>query len=326
MLNVTLGSPQRHQSLTVFPLLAQDAPALPYTLMSDALQHGILRITEVGSGTVPELLALNSGESAILVLDGEQLIGARQNRTTNRSLLLPAKSETKIPVSCMEQGRWRFDSEQFAPTKHSSPSTVRRRAREVEAERVAAGAEAAPEVLAMAQGEVWDAIREHSAHLGAHSETGALNDLFATRAEDLDAWLRAFSRVERQVGLLAFLGPRPLGMDLIGCARLYERMHERLLHGYVMDALGSTTRARKLGADAAQGFLDRVAKAGRVDSPTVGLGRYAVLAGEVIGGELKDGDRVVHLSAFPAAEHGDRDVGPIENHNPIAPPSRRRRG
>lgn len=318
MLNVTLSSPRRHGPLTIIPLIARDAPELPYALMSDAIELGVLRITEVGSGTVPELLATNSGDSTILVLDGEQLIGARQNRTTNRSLLLPRFSRIGIPVACMEQGRWHFDSEDFTAPKQSSPASVRRRAREVEARRAAVGEAAPPQVLAEAQGSVWEAIRQSSELLRAASDTGALNHLYRARDVDLRSWMREFAREEGQVGLLAFVGMRPLGMDLIGCPRLYERLHERLLPGYILDALGAETPPRGAGTATAQRFLDRVAAARRVESPSVGLGRYAVLSGGVIGGELTAEAGIVHLSAFPLA------VQPLPR--PISRPSRRRRG
>jgi hypothetical protein len=51
-------------------------------------------------------------------------------------------------------------------------------------------------------------------------------------------------------------------------------------------------------------------------SPSVGAGEYAVLSGRVVGGELLEGERVVHVSAFPLGEGGG---------GPIAAPSRRRR-
>jgi hypothetical protein len=325
MLNVTLAGPQRHKSLSLFPLLAQDAPELPYSLMAEALQHGVLRIAEVGSGTVPELLAINTSDSAILVLDGEQLVGARQNRTTNRSLLLPPRSETKIPVSCMEQGRWYPINDQFAPTPHSSPSVVRRQAREAEAEIAVGGAAVPMEVLRYAQGNVWDAIADHSAKLRSGSETGALNDLYSTRAGDLEEWVRKYPREPGQVGLLAFLGGRPLGMDLIGCTGLFAKLHDRLLRGYIMDALGSSARSRKVEGDTAQRYLDQVVEVRRVESPTVGLGCYAVLSGTVIGGELTESNQVVHLSAFPAIQGRRGSSGADGYNNPIAPPSRRRR-
>ena len=108
MLDITVGAPQAHRNLTLFPLLATRAPELPYALLADALASGSVHIGEVGQGTVPALTARNDGDVDVLVLDGEQLIGSRQNRMTNRSLLLPAGSTIELPVSCMEHGRWHF--------------------------------------------------------------------------------------------------------------------------------------------------------------------------------------------------------------------------
>jgi hypothetical protein len=114
-------------------------------------------------------------------------------------------------------------------------------------------------------------------------------------------------------------------VDVIGCPVLYARLHDRLVRGYIMDALGSAARGRTISTDAAQYYLDEVSAAGRVDSPTVGAGRYAVLAEKVVGGELTDGDRHVHLSAFPVEPRTRRASGGVPLDAPISPPSRRRR-
>jgi len=44
---------------------------------------------------VPELLVINQGERAVLLVDGEELVGAKQNRVLNTSVLVRGKSETK---------------------------------------------------------------------------------------------------------------------------------------------------------------------------------------------------------------------------------------
>lgn len=326
MLDVTLAAPQRHEGLTVFPLVARGPAELPYELMADAINAGTLRITEVGSGSVPELYAVHEGDVPVLVLDGEQLIGARQNRMTNRSIILPAQSKTNIPVSCMEQGRWHFQGEHFSPADQNAPVAVRRRTRDHEAMNVNAGMAAGADKLRAAQGDVWGAIADKSEKVGFDSPTGALDELYTNRTADVNRFLRAFPRVERQVGLVAYLGDVPLGMDLIGSTRIYDRVHDRIMRGYVMDAVGETKTAAELPESVAQAYLDSVTAARRVDSPTVGLGTYRVLTGAVVGGELKTEDRLVHLSAFPTEAREDRG-GPRRPQpmtDPIAPPSRRR--
>jgi hypothetical protein len=40
--------------------------------------------------------------------DGEQLVGAKQNRILNMTVLVAAETEVTIPVSCVERGRWGY--------------------------------------------------------------------------------------------------------------------------------------------------------------------------------------------------------------------------
>jgi hypothetical protein len=91
-----------------------------YLILEEAIQSGAFRITEVSeSGTVPRLRALNETTRPVFLLDGDQLIGAKQNRILNLSLMLGAKSESDIPVACVEAGRWRSQSREFAPCEEA---------------------------------------------------------------------------------------------------------------------------------------------------------------------------------------------------------------
>jgi hypothetical protein len=300
---IALGSVQRHQWLTLFPLIDPRPRRLPYRLLADALEAGTVQVAEVGTGSVPEVAVENSGDEDVLVLDGEQLVGAKQNRTISRTLILPAHATTSIPVSCMEQGRWRFTSGRFAHTRDHSPSKVRRHARKAEVACTEAMTAAGPGILAQAQGAIWGEIADCSDKLGGRSSTGALDDLYELKSRDLDEWSKRFPWMDDQVGLLAFLGDRPLGLDVIGSHRLYARLHKQLVRGYVMDALtagrlGNVRVTQNIGAP----FLELAKRATRTRAPTVGRGEYRVLSGRVMGGELVDTCGLVHLSAFPTSE------------------------
>ena len=112
---VTVGSPARHRALSVYPLRRESkGETAAYLVLDDALATGQFRITEVSeSGSVPRLLAINDNSSPIFLLDGEELVGAKQNRVLNLSIMLAPKSTTEIPVSCVEAGRWRTESQAF---------------------------------------------------------------------------------------------------------------------------------------------------------------------------------------------------------------------
>ena len=90
MKDIVMGRAKRYRDITVFPL-----------------DRKLVEVTEVdAAGSVPELLVINRSKRAVLIIDGEEVVGAKQNRVVNTSLLLPAESTTKIPMSCTEAGRW----------------------------------------------------------------------------------------------------------------------------------------------------------------------------------------------------------------------------
>ena len=61
-----------------------------------------------------------------------KLVGAKQNRIVNTTILIQPKSTTVIPVSCVEQGRWSYDSPHFFSQKRMmSPGLRAMKARQV---------------------------------------------------------------------------------------------------------------------------------------------------------------------------------------------------
>jgi hypothetical protein len=103
-----VGAPLSYGGLSMIPLMReQSTPVGPdYSILRDALALGVVRITEVSAaGSVPQLAVVNSGDRPVLLVDGEELIGAKQNRIVNLTILVPARHTLPIPVSCVEQGR-----------------------------------------------------------------------------------------------------------------------------------------------------------------------------------------------------------------------------
>src|SRR5215212_3222291 len=124
---IQLGEPVEHRGVVIAPLFPRTDPRAEYLTLEQAIPLGF-HVTEIDeSGSVPELLAKNPLDSSVLLYDGEELIGAKQNRILNVTVLVPARSETKIPVSCVEEGRWSARSTHFAASKHTAYPDLRRR-------------------------------------------------------------------------------------------------------------------------------------------------------------------------------------------------------
>jgi hypothetical protein len=306
MLPVTIAPPQSGAGLTLFPLVTTEPGDAGYDLLPDALEAGTLVITEVGEdGSVPELVAINRGARDVLVLDGMQLIGAKQNRTVGRSILLGAGTETRIPVSCMEQGRWRYAAPSMKSGLYHSPAKVRKQTRAVESvEAVSPDAASNPrspsELLSRAQGEVWEAIRDSGDKHRAYSATGALNDIYDAAGPRMEALTAAFRAVDGQVGFVAFLAGTLIGADVLDSPATYARLHDRLVRAHIFEALEARDESNGATPELARSFLERVTAGDRRPLPTVGRGTYRSLVGPVVGGELELDGNVVHLSAFPA--------------------------
>jgi len=101
--SVDLGPSRSFENLSILPLLRNEEWPPDYVTLDEALAGGSVAITELGDGgSVPELLVTNSGQMPVLLLDGEELVGAKQNRVLNLTILVAAQSTLTIPVSCVE--------------------------------------------------------------------------------------------------------------------------------------------------------------------------------------------------------------------------------
>ena len=88
-----LGKPTTFRNLTVFPVFAR-AVAPDYVTLDEALAGKFARVTEVSEGgSVPELKLVNDSDNSVFLMEGEELVGAKQNRVLNTSVLIAARSK-----------------------------------------------------------------------------------------------------------------------------------------------------------------------------------------------------------------------------------------
>ena len=297
---VRIGEPTTYRNLTVFPLFGNDLKNAGYITLDEALERKCSVVTEVSEGgSVPELKFVNSGAFPVFLLDGEELVGAKQNRILNLSILAAAGKTLIIPVSCVEAGRWSHRSQHFesAPRAHYAEGRARKMA-QVSASMRATGQRRSD------QSAVWDHIQEKSAHFCVASETSAMSDIFKQESISLEDYVRPFPVIEGQLGAVFAIGPRIAGLDLFDSSDTFRKLFPKLLRSYGLDALdlarqkGSDTAVRCSPSEA-HAFMERVSKARAEEFPAVGEGTDIRLSGRNLNGAaLIADDHVVHLSAF----------------------------
>lgn len=299
---VIIGAPMRHANLTLYPLLAEGVAEPGYRLLDAALADGTVRVTEVSaSGSVPELCFVNDGDRPVLLLDGEELIGAKQNRILNLTILAPAHKTITIPVSCVEQGRWHAQSAGFTSARRAHFATGRaRKAADVSASLRRGGSRASN------QGAVWREIAEKSRRFGVDSATGAAADLYAAHRERLDAFHQALAAQPGQCGALFAIHDRVVGVELFDSPATLAAVLGTLIESYALDALDAAHEAGV--AVNPRAWLDALGGAETETFTAVGDGEDWRLFGRgLTGGALVVDGRLIHLCAFAVGDDGDDD-------------------
>ena len=313
--SLQFGTVQRYKNIAIVPLIAPEG-AFHYRTLAEALAASDIAITEISaSGSVPELLVVNRGKTPVLLIDGEELAGAKQNRVLNTSILLKELSETRIPVSCTEQGRWSYASPAFAP----SGNVMAQKARAMKSRSVSASLSENASYHSD-QGEVWHEISELSAKACCHSPTSAMNDVFKSREDDLRRCTEIFQCVPGQLGLLAFTDARPAGFDLVSLGAAYATIHPKLVRSYALESLLESAPADAPTHDfggMAKAFVERVVVCGERRFPSVGCGfDYRYRGDTLAGAALVHADEVIHAAFFQLdapRQESARDMASLRN-------------
>jgi hypothetical protein len=138
------------------------------------IKTGGLVISEsTGEGVVGKLLALNNTTSHLLLTDADVLVGAKQNRVLNKSMLLAPMTKTVIDVSCIERLRWNYTSKNFSnPDSVANPDLRKEKARILFSKKMEDG-----EQKHETQRAVWSHVHESIMENGYQSNTESYAEL-----------------------------------------------------------------------------------------------------------------------------------------------------
>lgn len=297
---IQLGDMQVHDNMAVIPLFLDSNGGPSYITLKEALDMGTFTVTEVSKGgSVPELKAINKGNIPVILLDGEELAGAKQNRVLNTTVLVAANSEIIIPVSCTEHGRWSYNSSEFRDSDLIMAYNIKRKkARSVMRNVRESGRYASD------QKEVWDDIQAMSGNAKVHSSTGAMKDVFESREKDLDDYINAITLMPAQKGIMVMINGALMGFDVLSSDTAYAKLHQKLLKSCAIEALLDRKKKTIVPIPAiAKGFLQDIITCDETKHKSVGLGYdYRFEGKEKVGTALVHEDKVIHMAFFTLAE------------------------
>ncbi|GIW92280.1 MAG: hypothetical protein KatS3mg110_0321 [Pirellulaceae bacterium] len=283
-------------ALTVFPLFLESRPKVSYQLLEQALSKHQVTVEELGEGgSVPRLRVKNDSEDPVLLLEGQTLVGAKQNRTLNTTVLLKAKSTTTIPVACVEAGRWHYISRHFRTSdRHLNKGLLRVLKASVTRSLKARHGHSCD------QGAVWDAIHDlHDRHY-TRSVTGDLHDVYDQLAETIAEFRQRLKYIPDACGLAVYLGNKILSLDLFDAAESCGVIWPQLIAGLTLDAATIQDAGQPATAESVLDYWQQLTQWPWEPVDTVGIGqeyRVEVERGD-LGTALVYNDALVHLSVL----------------------------
>lgn len=174
-------------NLKIIPIqingLSHDERIIPFDNLFD---KGLAKAEEVSAdGVVSKIKIINESDNLLFISDGEAIVGAKQNRIAERSVIIKDQSDTVVPVYCVERGRWGYrhrDGPRFSKSEFSlSPRTRDKKAEFLKSSR-----------NRDTQSMVWQDIDEFSEKVNYSSETSDLGDILNSRNDE-----NLFKKVEK---------------------------------------------------------------------------------------------------------------------------------
>jgi len=211
-------------NLTVFPLKLRHPrpPGQEPATLDEALSKKQLAIEESGAGGDVNALAVeNRSDRPVLLVAGELLLGGKQDRIIGRSMVLAPRSRARVPVFCVEHGRWSGGTS-FESGGAMSHAALRKTA------------------LAGDQSEVWAEVKRANERLGTTSASDTyrnaarkLRGEVGTVAADVS---RALARDPDVAGLAVAIDGEVVAMEWFSSPGVFARVREKLVASYVAQA------------------------------------------------------------------------------------------
>ncbi|MHC5077207.1 MAG: ARPP-1 family domain-containing protein [Planctomycetota bacterium] len=277
---IQIGAEQSYKNLAVFPVLSDYVIPFDYLTLDEALKKDLIEVVEIDKGgSVPELKVINKSDKMVL-----------------------------IPVSCVEEGRWSYDTERFhSEERMMAPMMRAAKARQVNFSLRQSGD------FRSDQGAIWNQISAKASRRKAESDSMAMAEIYKKDQSNIHDYLQNFTIIDSQIGAIFLINGKVVGMDCFGKPETFEKTFKKIIESYALDAIDwfDSKAESKTSKAKVRNFVKTANEAQVETHPSVGLGTDCRLdSKKCTGFALAHEDQVVHLSVF-ARESGGKKTKPF---------------
>jgi hypothetical protein len=156
------------------------------------------------------------------------------------------------------------------------------------------------------QGEVWEEIRETSMRAQVKSDTGAMRDIYNSRENNLEEYLKSFEVEEGQNGAIFIINGEVMGMEVLYNSASYRNYHDKLVKSYALDALLEDKEPNSKIKEKARNFIEVISESQQASYPSIGHGEDYRFENKVsVGSCLMWKEALIHTAFFKKPDMGD---------------------
>ena len=294
------GTAQYFENIAVFPVLGKGFQRRnEFITLDEAMKGGYIEVKEISEGgSVPDLRVRNSSRKRLIIFDGETLIGAKQNRIVNTTIIVLPGKEVIIPVSCVEKGRWRYKSRSFRSSSTRLYPELRKEVCRDTLNSLKMNSRAYSD-----QNKVWNYVDMKMEHMGVSSPTSAMEDIFTEYGDRLTDFTKKFKPCDGQVGVGILINNQLTLLEIFPDHEILKKSFQKVISSAGLDAIGyrkKPSASAKGRGKSIQGIFKKI-KEGKIEAFNgVGGGKDLRITGEgVIGSAFEYGSEILHLTVFP---------------------------
>lgn len=203
-----------------------------YLSLHQAMLDDKIVISESSAaGSVNTLIGRNLSTDTLFIMSGEILQGGKQDRVVARDMLIPpGEGRVKIPVFCVEKGRWKYKGESNDQKFSEYYGMANEHLRDIIDHK-------------KGQEDVWDEVSKSNKRDGVRSESDAYTEHANNRVfrrfeqEYVDFFQRLFENDPTVIGVMSVTANRVEGVDLFINNSLFLQEYPKLLYAYIDEAI-----------------------------------------------------------------------------------------
>ncbi len=289
---VKFGEPFFLRNIVFYPLIC---PKFLKGRIPATLEEGEFSIRETNPPRVDAVIFENLSNLPVLVLDGEELLGARQNRISNTSVWLEPGRLYKLPVSCVEERRWEGGLS-FTPGNTVLNPSLRRILCSGVSKSLAEN-----KGYKSDQHSLWKSIRYTLSTLRVSSRTLSVHDAYESLRSDIERYMSEAEELKGEFSGFIIETPDLIALDLFGSKEVLSKVFKKLIGSYLIEGFLARGRSPSISIRRMKGVISSLSQ--------LDARRYPAAAG--LGVEIRFGDGVkllgkallvrnelVHLSVF----------------------------